>query len=163
MKNGIKYIIFIIVVICCAGGLTMSYLHAHYKETGEINISKKYYDIMFTNAIVSGSDTSIKIDNDNDSIHFDIHNFSDKVLLYSIDLINIGNVDVNVDSISYTNVDTNFDKNDVKITTSISKGDLVKGGEQKKLNVTLEYLGNNKIENNYYNFNINFVFEKVSI
>ena len=35
MKNGIKYIIFIIVVICCAGGLTMSYLHAHYKETGE--------------------------------------------------------------------------------------------------------------------------------
>ena len=129
MKNGIKYIIFIIVVICC----------------------------------VSGSETSIKIDNDNDSIHFDIPNFSDKVLLYSIDLINIGNVDVNVDSISYTNVDTNFDKNDVKITTSISKGDLVKGGEQKKLNVTLEYLGNNKIENNYYNFNINFVFEKVSI
>ena len=87
MKNGIKYIIFIIVVICCAGGLTMSYLHAHYKETGEINISKKYYDIMFTNAIVSGSETSIKIDNDNDSIHFDIPNFSDKVLLYSIDLI----------------------------------------------------------------------------
>ena len=80
MKNSIKYIVFIIVIICCVAGLTMSYLHAHYKETGEINISKKYYDIMFTNAIVSGSDTSIKIDNDNDSIHFDIPNFNEKTL-----------------------------------------------------------------------------------
>lgn len=163
MKNSIKYIVFIIVIICCVAGLTMSYLHAHYKETGEINISKKYYDIMFTNAIVSGSDTSIKIDNDNDSIHFDIPNFNEKTLLYSIDIINIGNIDVNIDSISYTNVDTNFNKDDVKITTSLSKGELVKGGEQKKLNVKIEYLGNNKLENNYYNFNINFVFEKVSI
>lgn len=163
MKNSIKYIIFMVVIIGCVVCLTISYLHAHYKEIGEISVIKKYYDIMFTNAIVNGNDASIKIDNDNDSIHLEIPNFKDNTLLYSVDLINIGNVDVNIDSVSYTNIDTNINKDDVKITTSLSKGDLIKGGEQKKINIRIDYIGSKKLDNNYYNFNINYVFEKVSI
>ena len=161
MKNSLKYIVLIIIFITCVVSITLSYLHTHYKEMGSIKVTKKYYDIMFDNAIIDNNSTSIKIDNDKDSLHIEIPEFKNDVE-FSLDVKNIGNVDVLLDSISYTNVVTNMDKTKVKVITSLEKNDIIRGGDEKKLVVKITSDGVN-IEDPHYNFNIDCIFKEVSI
>ena len=161
MKNSLQYIVLIIIFITCVVSITLSYLHTNYKEMGSIKVTKKYYDIMFDNAIIDNNSTSIKIDNDKDSLHIEIPEFKNDVE-FSLDVKNIGNVDVLLDSISYTNVVTNMDKTKVKVITSLEKNDIIRGGDEKKLVVKITSDGVN-IEDPHYNFNINCIFKEVSI
>jgi hypothetical protein len=79
-----------------------------------------------------------------------------------LDAKNLGNMDAVIDSFSYTNIVTNMNKDFVKVTTSLSKDETIKGGEEKKLIIRIVNNGE-EVENPYYNFNINYVFKEVSI
>lgn len=162
MKNSIKYIVIILILIISVGFITMSYLKAHYNETGEIKVTKKYYDIIFTNIMVD-NDISVKVNNDEDSIHVEIPSFKNSEASISIDVNNIGNIDAIVDNFSYTNIVTNMVKDNMLIDVSLQKDSVIKGSESKRLNIILKYIGNDQIENPYYNFNINYIFKEVSI
>ena len=162
MKNNIKYIIVIVLFIGLIASITLFYLHVHYKDFGEMKINKKYYDIMFTNTVINDSDVSIKIDNDKDYIHIEIPKFNTKTMEFYLDVKNIGNLSAEVDSLSYTNIDTNMNKDNIKITSTINKNDVIKGSEDKKLIIKIEN-NDNISDNSYYNFNVNFVFKEVGI
>ena len=161
MKNSLKYIILIIIFVACVAGITMSYLHIHYKKMGNVKIITKYYDIVFNNVIIGDSDSSVKIDNDEDYLHIEIPKFKNNTEIV-LDAKNLGNMDAVIDSFSYTNIVTNMNKDFVKVTTSLSKDETIKGGEEKKLIIRIVNNGE-AVENPYYNFNINYVFKEVSI
>ena len=83
----------------------------------------------------------------------------DKSATISLDVINIGNISVYVDNYSITNVNTNARSTDFDIDVSLKKGELIKGGESKKVFVKVKYKGNNS-DDVFYNFNVNYLFNK---
>ena len=66
MKNSLKYILLIIVFIACVASITISVLFTRYKEQGNFSLSRKKFDVVFTNVIV---------DSDNVKVIFDPVNF----------------------------------------------------------------------------------------
>ena len=161
MKDTTKFIFMVIVFMVLVVSMTFCYLFLHYKEKGDVNITKKYYDIKFINAVVSENiKSSVKINNDNDSFHVEIPNMNkDKSATISLDVINIGNISVYVDNYSITNGNTNARSTDFDIDVSLKKGELIKGGESKKVIVKVKYKGNNS-DDVFYNFNVNYLFNK---
>ena len=106
----------------------------------------------------------IKTNDGSDSIHIEVNNIiENKEIELSLDMKNIGSRDVIVDNYYYMNIDSNVDLSKVEITSSIEKNDVIKGGESKKLFIKIKYNGKEKIDNSYYNFNINYVFNEVKL
>ena len=164
MKNSLKYIILVILVIALVVLITFTYLNLHYSQKGTIKVNKNYYDIVFSNIMVEQDGVKIKVNNTDDSIHIEVPNIIEtKEINFSLDVKNIGNKDVLVDNFSYTNVDGNIDTSKVEIISSLEKNTTIKGGESRKLFVTIKYDGKEKIEDSYYNFNINYVFDEVKL
>ena len=164
MKQTTKYILLVLIFIAIVVGITFSFLFIRYDEKGSVEVVKKYYDVMFINTMIEDNKkTSIKLNNNDDSIHISIPNLNEeKLTTFSVDAINIGNIDTYVDNYSISNVDTNANINDVQIEVSLNKDELIKGGESKKINVKVKYNGNSE-EKIYYNFNINYVFNKDNV
>ncbi len=164
MKQTTKYILLVLIFIVIVVGITFSFLFIRYDEKGSVEVIKKYYDVMFINTMIEDNKkTSIKLNNNDDSIHISIPNLNEeKLTTFSVDAINIGNIDTYVDNYSISNVDTNANINDVQIEVSLNKDELIKGGESKKINVKVKYNGNSE-EKIYYNFNINYVFNKDNV
>lgn len=164
MKNTLKYIILLILSIVLVVSITFTYLDLHYSEKGTIKINNGYYDIVFSNVLVENDDAKVKINNDEDSIHIGVNNIiENKEIELSLDLKNIGSKDVFVDNFSYANIDSNVDLSKIEIISSLEKNTIIKGGESKKLFVKIKYNGKEKIEDSYYNFNINYVFQEVKL
>jgi len=162
MKKSNKYILLIVVFIILIVSITITYLSIHYKEQGTGRIIKKYYDIVFVNATIKdNNDVSIKLDSENDNIHVEIPSLSNEVT-FSIDAKNIGNEPVNIENYSITNRSSNENINDIEVDLSINQGEMIKGGETKRINVTVKYNGESEEIVNY-NFNINYVFSKVKL
>ena len=160
MKDKVYYIIMVVVFILLVVTSTITFLVINNSEKGTSNFIKKYYDIMFSNTIINDDNVLVKVDNDNDSIHVEIPNLK-KTITFSLDLKNIGNKDAYVSNYSFSNIDTNVDLDNVNISVSIPRDEIIKGGSDKKLNVTVNY---NSVNNNitpYYNFNINYLFNEV--
>ena len=63
MKKSINYIIFIILLIVLVISMTLSVLFLKYKDQGKFNLSRKKFDIVFTNAIVNDENVKFKINN----------------------------------------------------------------------------------------------------
>lgn len=164
MKNTVKYILLLILSIILVVCITFTYLKIHYFEKGTIKINNSYYDIVFSNILVENNDLMIKTNDGSDSIHIEVNNIiENKEIELSLDMKNIGSRDVIVDNYSYMNIDSNVDLSKVEITSSIEKNDVIKGGESKKLFIKIKYNGKEKIDNSYYNFNINYVFNEVKL
>ena len=164
MKKAFKYIILLLLVIILVVCITYSHLNLHYSEKGNISINNNYYDIIFGNTMIDNDDVKVKINNDEDYIHIqakDIVKY--KEITLSLDVKNIGNKDAYLDSFSYSNVDSNVNLDNVEITSSLLKDTTIKGGESKKLVVKIKYNGKEKIEDSYYNFNINYTFNEVKL
>ena len=141
MKQTTKYILLVLIFIAIVVGITFSFLFIRYDEKGSVEVVKKYYDVMFINTMIEDNKkTSIKLNNNDDSIHISIPNLNEeKLTTFSVDAINIGNIDTYVDNYSISNVDTNANINDVQIEVSLNKDELIKGGESKKINVKVKY------------------------
>ena len=151
MKKSINYIIFIILLIVLVISMTLSVLFLKYKDQGKFNLSRKKFDIVFTNAIVN---------NEKKYIHIDISKLPKEIQL-SVDIKNIANIDALVKNFSYSNIDTNAQEGEVNITTSINNGEIIKKGEAKKLNIVIK--NNTNKEDLFYNFNINYLFEEYNL
>ncbi len=164
MKDKLFDIVLVVLFIILALFSTFTFLIISKKETGNVKFIKKYYDIMFVNAQTL-NDSSIKVNNEEDYIHIEIPNLNEfnKEILLSIDAVNIGNIDTYVKNFSISNIDTNLKDNDVNISLSLDRNEIIKKSEYKKINIKITYNNSNKIENPYYNFNINYVFDEVSI
>ena len=164
MKNSLKYIILTLLVIVLVVLITFTYLSLHYSKRGTIKVTKDYYDIVFSNIMMEEEGLKIKANSEDDSIHIEVPNIvKTKEIKFSLDIKNIGNKDVKVDNYSYANIDSNIDISKVEIITSLEKESVIKGGESRKLFVTIKYNGKEKKEDSYYNFNINYVFEEVKL
>lgn len=162
MRKGVKYILLVIVFTVLVVGMTVSKLFVSYDEKGVFEYNNKYGEIVFSNVIINGSnDSSVKIDNINNSLHIQIPNLKDEYT-FSVDLQNIGNINMKVKNFSYSNIVSNIDINNIEIISSIKEGDYINGSESKKLIVKVKS-SKNKNEEIYCNFNINYLFEEVNL
>ena len=160
MKNGLKYILLVLLIILLVASITISTLVIKYETNGDFSLVKQYKEIHFSN-IIMDKDISIKINEEDTSIHIEIPKFDSEVE-FSIDLRNIGNQDTKLKNFSYTNIVTNLDQNNIVITPSLKEGDIIKGGEIRRLNVLVKYNGKIPSES-YLNFNINYLFEEENL
>ena len=160
MKKNFNFILFIVLLIILVICVTLSILFLKYRDQGKFNLSRKKFDVVFTNAVVNDEDVKLKINNEKKFIHIDISSLKSEVVL-SLDVKNIANIDALVKNFSYSNINTNAGENDVLVTTSINNGDVIKKGEAKKLNVIIK--NNTNKEDIYYNFNINYLFEEYNL
>ena len=163
MKKQYQYIILLAMFIVLIFSITFSYVYIHYKEQGSIEVLKKYSEIMYSNIMIDyESDMSIKIVDK--SLHVEIPNFKDsKKIEFSFDITNIGNMNVKSENYSITNISTNINENNIKISSSLKGNEIIKGGESKKIIVTIEYNGKEKVDDLYYNFNLNYSFSEVNL
>lgn len=160
MKNSLKYILLVIVFIAFVASITVSVLFTRYKEQGNFSLSRKRFEVVFSNVIIDSDRIKVKLDNDNKSIHIKAKDLKDKDTI-SLDIKNIANIDAVVKNYSISNVDTNASNENVVVDTSIQNGDIIKKGETKKLIIKIN--NNSKDKDLYYNFNINYLFEEYNL
>jgi hypothetical protein len=166
MKDKIKYISLIAVFIIFVFSITITNLLLKYDETGSFVSNKEYYEVRFNNVKIDYDiDTKIKVNNDNNSIHFEIANLNDFIeeKTFFIDVTNLGNKDAYVTNMYLSNIDTNETNDKVDVYVSVKNGDILKGGEQQRLIVKVKYNSKESKDIKYYNFNINYSFDKVSL
>ena len=166
MKDKIKYISLIAVFIIFVFSITITNLLLKYDETGSFVSNKEFYEIRFNNVKIDYDiDTKIKVNNDNNSIHFEIANLNDFIeeKTFFIDVTNLGNKDAYVTNMFLSNIDTNETNDKVDVYISIKNGDILKGGEQQRLIIKIKYNSKESKDIKYYNFNVNYSFDKVSL
>ena len=166
MKDKIKYISLIAVFIIFVFSITITNLLLKYDETGSFVSNKEFYEIRFNNVKIDYDiDTKIKVNNDNNSIHFEIVNLNDFIeeKTFFIDVTNLGNKDAYVTNMFLSNIDTNETNDKVDVYISIKNGDVLKGGEQQRLIIKIKYNSKESKDIKYYNFNVNYSFDKVSL
>lgn len=166
MKDKIRVISLIAVFIILVFSITITRLLIKYDESGSFNTNKEFYDIRLSNARINfDTKSTIKINNEDKSIYFELSNLNDFITekTFYIDLSNLGNKDVIVTNMYYSNINTNIKSDDVDIFVNIKNTDKILGGENKKLVVKVKYNGKKTNDESYYNFNINYNFEKVSL
>lgn len=163
MKDKIKYIVLIIIFSLFVFSLTISKLLIKYDDNGVVNVFKEYYDIIFTNPSIDyDSEISVKINNEKDFLHIDIPDLGKyKRIEISLDANNIGNIPAIVESMTISNIDSSVSNEEINVDISLSKDNIIKGGESKKVNIIVTYDGKEKEV--FYNFNINYVFNKVNL
>ena len=160
MKKNIKYIILIILFILLVTSITVSILFNRYKVQGNFNLSRKRFDVVFTNTLVSNSSVRFKVDNDKKFMHIDVDKL-DKEIVLRADIKNIGNIDAIIKNYSISNVNTNALDGQVSITSSINNQDVIKKGESLKLKIVIK--NNSSRDDIYYNFNINYLFDEYNL
>ncbi len=156
MKGSLKYIFLIILFIVLVISITVSNLFIKYETNGNFNYNSKYSMVKYSNVSMSNNHTLVKIDEKNNSIHINIPTLKKEEVI-SFDITNIGNKDIIFDNYSITNIDSIVNTDNVVINTSIKNGELIKGGNSKK--VVINIINNNK-NSGYYNFNINCLFKE---
>lgn len=149
-----KYIIIVLLFIALVISVTVSTLYIKYEIKGDFNYSKNYYELKYSNIEMDKDDISVKMNNN--SIHIDIPEL-DKEANISIDITNIGSMDVILDSYQIINIDTSLDKDNVIVSTSFNKDEVIKGGYVKKLTIKIK---NNGKKKGYYNFNIDAIYKE---
>ena len=166
MKDGIKYILLIIVFIVFVCSITITNLFIKYDETGSFSLKKEYYEIRFNDTRINYDiDAKVKINNDSNSLHFELSNLNDYIdeKTFYVYVTNLGNKDVYVTNMYLSNIDTNADADKVDVYTSINNGDKILGGEQKKLVIKIKYNSKESKDIKYYNFNVNYDYGEVSL
>ena len=156
MKTGLKYFVLVILFIALVISITVSTLYIKYEINGEFNYDTNYYDIKYSNVSMDNDDIIVKVDENNNSIHVDIPNL-EKEASISLDVTNIGSKDIILDSYEIINVDTALDKNNIEITSTLDREDVLNGGYSKKIIISIK---NNNKESGKFNFNINYIFKE---
>ena len=160
MNKYLKYIILIVLFILLVVSITVSILFTKYKVQGVFSLSRKRFEIVFTNVLVNDDNIKVKLDNSNKSIHINAEDLK-KQEEVSLDIKNIANIDAIIKNYSISNVDTNSNNDNVTVKVSTENGDIIKKGETKKLIITIN--NNSKDKGIYYNFNINYLFEEYNL
>lgn len=166
MKEKTKYIIVIFAFILLICVVTITHLFIYYEKDGIVLVNKKYSDIVYSNLNIDYDTTmSVKINENQDAIKVSIPNLNEfkNGESFSLDVKNIGNIDVSITEANIMNIDTNVDKSKVKVDVSLLESNIIKGSESKKLNVNITYLDNDIKDKAYYNFVIKYVFEEVNL
>lgn len=166
MKEKTKYIIVIFAFILLICVVTITHLFIYYEKDGIVSVNKKYSDIVYSNLNIDYDTTmSVKINENQDVIKVSIPNLNEfkNGESFSLDVKNIGNIDVSITEANIMNIDTNVDKSKVKVDVSLLESNIIKGSESKKLNVNITYLDNDIKDKAYYNFVIKYVFEEVNL
>ena len=159
----ITFMLFLLIVVLVFS-VSITYIVIEKDETGAGTIKTKYYDIMFTNTSIDfDSKMEIKIDDAKDKISINIPDLNEfkESNSFSIDVKNIGNIDAYVENVSLTNIKTNIETENINIDMSLTKEDIIKGSESKKLILTITYKGKNTEEIPQISFDINYKFNEV--
>ena len=159
----ITFMLFLLIVVLVFS-VSITYIVIEKDETGAGTIKTKYYDIMFTNASIDfDSKLEIKIDDAKDKISINIPDLNEfkESNSFSIDVKNIGNIDAYVENVSLTNIKTNIETENINIDMSLTKEDIIKGSESKKLILTITYKGQIIEETPQISFDINYKFNEV--
>lgn len=159
----ITFMLFLLIVVLVFS-VSITYIVIEKDETGAGTIKTKYYDIMFTNASIDfDSKLEIKIDDAKDKISINIPDLNEfkKSNSFSIDVKNIGNIDAYVENVNLTNIKTNIETENINIDMSLTKEDIIKGSESKKLILTITYKGQIIEETPQISFDINYKFNEV--
>ncbi len=65
MKKYIKYILLTVLFIILVASITVSILFNKYKEQGNFNLSRKKFEVVFSNVLVDNDNIKVKLDNNN--------------------------------------------------------------------------------------------------
>lgn len=96
---------------------------------GETIVKRKYYELVYN---IKDDRLSIK----NDVISVKLNNIEEKL---SFDIVNAGNIDVVVKNVDVNIINTNLNREALDIKLNLNKGDYIKGGEQKKVYISVNY------------------------
>jgi len=151
-----KYIILVLLFIALVISVTVSTLYIKYEIKGKFNYTKNYYELKYSNIAMDNDDITVKLNENNNSIHIDIPSLEKKATI-KVDISNIGNSNVILDNYQIMNVDTSLNKDNVSINTSLVKDEVIKGGYSKKL--IIDVINNGKSKG-YYNFNVDMIFKE---
>lgn len=160
-KNKLIYFLIIIIFTLLVFSITYTYLFIYKESRGKAEFVNKYSDVVFLN-VTSEDDLSLKINGNIIGVNVDDINDLIKPKTFYMDATNIGNINAMVDGIYISNISNSEITNDIKVEPSIIKGDIINGGNQKKIKVTISYNGE-KIEKTKLKFNINFLFKELSL
>ena len=165
MKKSIKYISLVGVFIILIFSITITNLLLKYDETGSFVYNKEYYEIRFNNVKINYDiDAVIKTNDKDKNLHFELSNINDYIeeKEFYVDLTNLGNQDVVITDIYYSNFDTSDENEKIDIVTNLQKEDRIDGGSSKRLVVKIKNNNKKTKDIKHYSFNINFKFDKVS-
>lgn len=135
----------------------------YYSNSGSMTLNKEYYSIIFNDISIDfDTSMSIKTDNDNNILYFNIPNLNEfkSERIISVNLVNIGNIDVYLDDYIIESTYKNIDTNNISIT--LSTDDItINGGETKKINIKIKYNGHDNVNIPFDEFYIKYKFNKV--
>lgn len=160
-KHKIVYIITILLFIIAVFCMTFTYLIINKQMHGKVNINEKYFDIVFNNTYISyNSSASLKINNEEKTLHINIPNLNEiqSDNSFIVDITNIGNIDKEIYT-DVTNFYTNVSENDVLVDILLDNGNIIKGGETKRIRINVSYNNIKNITNPSLSFNVNLDFE----
>ena len=142
MKKDKLFLIIVVIMFIISVFLTiLSFCFNTLSVKGVLNINESYLKIKLLNASIN-SDTSsyIKIDEKENMLIININEI-DKELLFSTEILNIGNKEAYIDY-EIINNDENIETNVV-----FNKNQILKLSDKKKVNITIKNNSNEKKEN----------------
>ncbi len=158
------YAILVLVIVLFVFTVTFTFLEINIKEGGISNVSNNYYDINLLNATIDyKTTTTIKLDNEENIINVKVDDLNNYINGNSInfELYNIGNIDAEINSVIIGNIDTNIDKNNIIIETSLKKGIVLNASEKKMFNIYIKSNSNDYNIGDYYNFIIKLSYKEI--
>lgn len=163
-QNKLPYFMLYILASILVISITMTYIIIQKDENGAGMITTNYYDIMFTNTTIDfDSKIQVNIDDEKDKISINIPNINEykNKNSFSVDVINIGNIDAYVENMYLNNISTDIETSNINLDISFVKDDVIKGSESKKIIISIEYTGEELKEETGFSFDINYKFTEV--
>lgn len=148
-KNKMIYYLILIIFMVTIIIFNATFFIRYSTSNGKVNIIKKYYEIVNLT------------DHDNVYIHDDRVSVSlkDGEMKTSYIMYNIGNKNAIIDNYVIENINTNLDKNNIKINVSLKENDIVNGRENV-INIIEAFCDKCSFkENDYVNFDIKYFFK----
>ncbi len=141
------YYLLVFMFIIFIGVFIAFFIIKNMNVIGKVQIDKKYsnivYDLKSTELSLNKETICVRFSKIKNEVYFDIYN--------------TGNEDVRVSNVNINNFNTNLDKDKIDIKLNVNVGDIIKGGEIKRVIINTSYndLTN---ENDYLNYDIKYSF-----
>lgn len=146
-KEKKMYYFLVVAFILFISVLVSVFLIKNINFEGQTIIKRKYYEIIYTS---NNENVSIR----DDIINIKLNDIDDKI---SFDILNAGNIDAIIKNVNINIVNTNLNKDSLKVKTNLNNGDYIKGGETKRTYIAIDY-DSVLEENSYLEINLKYTF-----
>ena len=141
------YYLLVVAFVLLISIFVSTFLIKNINFEGQTIIKRKYYEIIYTS---NNENVSIR----DDIINIKLNDIDDKI---SFDILNAGNIDAIIKNVNINIVNTNLNKDSLKVKTNLNNGDYIKGGETKRAYIAVDY-DSVLEENSYLEINLKYTF-----